>query len=270
MNQGSGFLFSKKASSSLQTSQVCTLSHPQVTSRSGHCHPQDQPEGLQSKGMVPQGNWAWRPTQTGHGSPEDIWTGCGGQDVPKRDWQGAWQNASFLTGVQTNLQSRLWQPQGGSQMPQSGKTCNGMQSFLNTAGNGNQLKQCPAGPFYLRLRRSLSWWQQHNKNPQVMGLINNGVSAAHALPSKLSMVPCKRSQSETSLAWETVQEYLEVGALKEVKIHQAKHLIPWFVIQKGEKLRLITNCKEINQYLEPKPFRLEIWPEMFAFLRKGM
>ena len=49
------------------------------------------------------------------------------------------------------------------------------------------------------------------------------------------------------MAWETIQEYLEVGALKEIPLHQAKHLIPWFVIKKGEKLRLITNCKEINQ-----------------------
>jgi len=53
-------------------------------------------------------------------------------------------------------------------------------------------------------------------------------------------------------------------------MQKAKHLIPWFVTKKGEKLRLITNCKEINQYLEPKPFRLENWPEMFLFLRKGM
>ena len=72
------------------------------------------------------------------------------------------------------------------------------------------------------------------------------------------------------MAWETIQEYLEVGAIKEIPMHQAKHLIPWFVIKKGEKLRLITNCKEINQYLEPKAFRLENWAEIFPHLRKGM
>ena len=72
------------------------------------------------------------------------------------------------------------------------------------------------------------------------------------------------------MAWETIQEYLEVGAIKEIPLHQAKHLIPWFVIKKGEKLRLITNCKELNNYLEPKPFSLENWPEIFHYLRKGM
>ena len=72
------------------------------------------------------------------------------------------------------------------------------------------------------------------------------------------------------MAWETIQEYLEVGAVTEIPLHQAKHLIPWFVIKKGEKLRLITNCKEINQFLHPRPFKLENWPEIFPFLRKGM
>ena len=72
------------------------------------------------------------------------------------------------------------------------------------------------------------------------------------------------------MAWDTILEYLEVGAVKEINMQEAKHLIPWFVLKKGEKLRLITNCKEINRYLEPKPFRLENWPEIFPFLRKEM
>ena len=72
------------------------------------------------------------------------------------------------------------------------------------------------------------------------------------------------------MALESIQEYLDVGALKEISLQQAKHLIPWFVIKKGEKLRLITNCKELNNYLDPKPFRLENWQEIFPSLRKGM
>ena len=72
------------------------------------------------------------------------------------------------------------------------------------------------------------------------------------------------------MAWETIQEYLEVGAIKEISMQEARHLIPWFVIKKGEKIRLITNCKEINQHLAPKPFRLENWAEIFPFLREGM
>ena len=38
------------------------------------------------------------------------------------------------------------------------------------------------------------------------------------------------------MAWEKIQEYLDVGAIKEVPVHQAKHLIPWFVIKKSEKI----------------------------------
>jgi hypothetical protein len=96
------------------------------------------------------------------------------------------------------------------------------------------------------------------------------VAATYALPSSLSLHPCFRNQEETNLAWETIKEYLDVGAIKEIPLQQAKHLIPWFVIKKGEKLRLITNCKELNNYLEPKPFRLENWPEIVPYLRKGM
>ena len=77
-----------------------------------------------------------------------------------------------------------------------------------------------------------------------MGLIKYGVHASCPLPSKLSLVPCKRSQEETKLAWEAIQEYLEVGAIQEINLQEAKHLIPWFVIQKGGNLRLITNCRK--------------------------
>jgi hypothetical protein len=128
------------------------------------------------------------------------------------------------------------------------------------------------GPFCQRLQGNFPWWEKNTQNPEVLDLILNGVAATHQsnLPSSLLKVPCVRSQEETQMAWETIQEYLEVGAVKEIKMQEAKYLIPWFVIKKGEKLRLITNCKEINQYLEPKSFRLENWPEIFPHLRKGM
>jgi hypothetical protein len=130
--------------------------------------------------------------------------------------------------------------------------------------------QSPQGPFFNRLRQRSQWWEQNTTNTQVKELIAHGVAAHHPLPSKLSKGICKRDAEETQMAWETIQEYLDVGAVKEISLDQAKHLIPWFVIKKGDKLRLITNCKEVNQYLEPKPFRLENWPEILPFLRKGM
>ena len=104
----------------------------------------------------------------------------------------------------------------------------------------------------------------------MLALISQGVSSPIKLPSKLSIRKCYRNGKETELALQTLQEYLDVKAVKEIHPWEAKHLIPWFVIQKGEKLRLITDCREINHFLEPRPFKLENWPEIFPTLRKGM
>ena len=178
-----------------------------------------------------------------------------------------WQN-SFSAGKD----HRPGRPQSGSEKPVNGKGCHGTSPCWasSTTGVTKPATEWPQGPFFKRLRQSLPWWEQNTRNPEVLGLIKHGVPASYPLPSRLSKGKCIRSQEETILAWETIQEYLEVGAIKEILLHQAKHLIPWFVIKRGEKLRLITNCKEINQYLEPKPFRLENWAEIFPYLRKGM
>ena len=125
-------------------------------------------------------------------------------------------------------------------------------------------------PFYQRLRQRMSWWRMHCQNPEVLELISQGVTSQNHLPSKLSLQKCFRNAKEKELALQTLQEYMEVHAVKEIHAWEAKHLIPWFVIQKGEKLRLITDCREINAFLNPKPFKLENWPEIFPSLRKGM
>jgi hypothetical protein len=91
----------------------------------------------------------------------------------------------------------------------------------------------PVGPFFLRLRERIKWWQKHTNNPHVLDLIKNGVTADGPLPNKLSTFPCVRNHKETQLAWETIQEYLEVQAIKEIHPSEAKHLIPWFVIPRG-------------------------------------
>jgi hypothetical protein len=190
-----------------------------------------------------------------------------------------WQAHSFPTGQPQAWEPRLGKPQSGSEAAINGKHYHGMLPSWGTYSFSGKMPASkaynvqvvdPIGPFFQRLQARLPWWQEHSGNPQVLHLITHGVTAAWPLPSSLSMHPCIRNQTETQLALETIQEYLAVGAIKEIPLHQAKHLIPWFVIQKGEKLRLITNCKEINCYLEPQPFRLENWPEIFPYLRKGM
>ena len=100
----------------------------------------------------------------------------------------------------------------------------------------------PSGPFFHRLQSRLPWWQRNSADPGVLNLITHGVTSSYPLPSSLSVHPCFRNQEETNLAWETIREYLEIGASKEIPLHQARHLIPWFVIKKGEN----SNCKELN------------------------
>ena len=124
--------------------------------------------------------------------------------------------------------------------------------------------------FFPNLRNNFQWWESNTKNPQVLNVIKQGVRADLPLPACLSKKPCVRTYKETQMALETIQEYLEVGAVKEIPRWKAKHLIPWFVIEKGDKLRLLTDCREINHYLIPKQFKLENWGEIFPFLRKGM
>ena len=175
-----------------------------------------------------------------------------------------WPRHSFPTALQI-WEHRLGQPQSGSKAASNGKHYPGMSPSWGTYNSVGKMPVSKTdnvqamdqiGPFFRRLQARLPWWQEHSGNPQVLHLIRHGVTTACPLPSSLSMHPCIRNQTETQLALETIQEYLEVGAIKEIPLQQAKHLIPWFVIQKGEKLRLITNCKEINCYLEPQPFRL--------------
>jgi hypothetical protein len=161
-----------------------------------------------------------------------------------------------------------WQSNGSGNELGSGMNCPGINTSFNqsTGWSGKESQD----PFFLRLRERIHWWRQNTMNPQVLNLIEQGVQNDWDLPSQLSKVPCIRKQEETHMAWETIQEYLEVGALKEIAASKARHLIPWFVIKKGDKLRLITDCREVNHYLSPKPFKLENWAEIFPYLRKGM
>ena len=59
------------------------------------------------------------------------------------------------------------------------------------------------------------------------------------------------------MALGVMAEYVEAKAAKEVPLWGTRYLVPWFVIQKtepqgGEKFRLISDCREINQKFIPK------------------
>ena len=284
--QRNGFPFSKKEWNCLEKwPHYSSKPHPQwrfQERQNSHnsWHPWHGPVALkehssmaeQQKGMASQKDQG-KASQKDQGKEpqkfQDRKSHCSGRE-PSPILENPLQSFSFQQHV---IHSRLWQPPNGSVKPLSGRVCRSMDPswvISNASGPRQASSGCPQGPFFKRLQRSLPWWEKNTTNPKVLQLIKYGVHADHPIPSKLSKVPCIRTEKETQLAWETVQEYLEVGALKEIQWAEAQHLIPWFVIQKGEKLRLITNCKEINHYLEPKPFRLENWPEIFPFLRKGL
>lgn len=67
--------------------------------------------------------------------------------------------------------------------------------------------------------------------------------------------------------------YVLSGATKLIQPEEAKHLVPLFIIreQEGEKLkqRLISDCRELNQFFYPKKFRLEHLGQVFSTLKRG-
>ena len=75
------------------------------------------------------------------------------------------------------------------------------------------------------------------------------------------------------LANKILGEYAEVGAVKKVTDQNTRHLIPWFIVSKeeqnGVKHRLISDCRELNQFMETKRFALDNIQNIFPFLKKG-
>ena len=165
----------------------------------------------------------------------------------------------FSSPSSGHFQSKgLWQPQasnGYSNKPSNGRArygSNALQDYSSSKWDGphgqahavphcSGVQRAPelpplqmAKPFFMQLRHQYHWWVENTKNPEVLTIIQQGVAAPGQLPSKLSLRKCYRSKQETQLALETLEEYLAVGAVKEVPPWEAKHLIPWFVIQKGE------------------------------------
>jgi hypothetical protein len=126
---------------------------------------------------------------------------------------------------------------------------------------------------FLRLRQCLDWWKAHA--PQfVLDLISQGVEPQFR-GRGLQLREQKKSEEEVALALEVIQDYISVGAAKEVTLQGTKYLVPWFVIQKVEpsgkvKNRLISDCREINRELLPPKFKLDHWRDIFPQLEKGM
>ena len=106
----------------------------------------------------------------------------------------------------------------------------------------------------------MHWWEKHGAAPEVLQAITVGVPADLPLPSTLSCHSRTRQPLEESQAMAVLQEYAEVGAVKPVSADETAHLVPWFVITRHSgpevKSRLISDCRELNQYMIPKHFKL--------------
>jgi hypothetical protein len=91
----------------------------------------------------------------------------------------------------------------------------------------------------------------------------------------LQLIPQPRRIADEKLALQILEDYQQVGAVQEVSPLQSKYWVPWFVIKKKEedgkeKLRLIADCRVLNQGLQTRRFTLDHWQKIFPLLRKGM
>jgi len=128
-------------------------------------------------------------------------------------------------------------------------------------------------PYFLRLRKALPWWEKHAPLSTVK-LIQEGVHPSFPLPDYLESKPQFKTAKEEAQAMEVLSEYMEVGAVIKNPPGPTRHLVPWFVISKQEngkeKLRLISDCRIINQFFQTNHFKLDHWKNIFPFLKKGM
>ena len=84
----------------------------------------------------------------------------------------------------------------------------------------------------------------------------------------------QKGQEEIDLALKVMMEYVEAKAAKEIPMEGTKYLVPWFVIKKmeangKEKLRLISDCREVNKVLNPPRFKLDHWKDIFPSWKRG-
>jgi hypothetical protein len=126
---------------------------------------------------------------------------------------------------------------------------------------------------FQRLRECLGWWSQHAP-PRILKLICQGVEPQFQ-GDHLHLHEQRKSPEEIALASKVMADYVEAKATREVPPSETTYLVPWFVIRKaepqgGEKLRLISDCREINKGLEAPHFKLDHWKEIFPHLQKGM
>jgi hypothetical protein len=127
-------------------------------------------------------------------------------------------------------------------------------------------------PSFRRARARWDWWLK-NATSEVTQLIREGVEPHWPCPM-LPVCPTVRSMEDQQGALQILESYKQAGAVTEVHPSEARFLVPWFVLRKvdgagRQKMRLISDCRRLNSFLQTKPFRLDSWNQIFPFLRKG-
>ena len=128
-------------------------------------------------------------------------------------------------------------------------------------------------PLRLRLQECFPWWEKHAPHG-VVQLIMQGVQQDFPLPAHLSRSPPPKTGPDLVLAQSILQDYQKSGAVRLVTDPQnTRHLVPWFIISKQEsgglKHRFITDRRELNQFLQPKEFKLDHLNAIYPYLKKG-
>ena len=101
------------------------------------------------------------------------------------------------------------------------------------------------------LMHHLNWWKRRAPT-KVLDLITHGVLPNWPEPD-LNFFPCHRASSEVAAARLLMEEYIKIGAAQVVTSQDCptRYLIPWFLIQKPGKNRLIADCRVLNKFISP-------------------
>ena len=110
----------------------------------------------------------------------------------------------------------------------------------------------------------------------LLRLILQGVPAAWQLHHSpvLRLCTSQRSMEDQKDDLLILEDYRQVGSVKEISLSGTQFLVPCFIVRKPEgdgiKSRLIADCRQLNQFLETKHFKLDHCKQIFPALRKGM
>jgi hypothetical protein len=128
-------------------------------------------------------------------------------------------------------------------------------------------------PLFKRLQKSLPFWERY-ASKEVLQIIKEGIKPPWSSPPKMSTHNHPRGDQNLERAADILQDYQNSGSVRLVNPTESCHLIPWFLISKpeeggGVKWRLISDCRELNQFFTPKPFKLDHLQQILPNLQQG-